>query len=199
MDGFSDSLYRWERDYFTNHFVHGLCGIRCPAALAQTLDSELSSLAGRLLKGKRCLIHRDLQSQNVMIRDQEPFLIDFQGMRLGNPLYDLGSLLCDPYVNFSESQRGELLSSYRGLAGLEAAREDFDRAFWEASAQRLMQALGAYGYLGRVRGLKSYLQHVPAGLSNLTLAARNANTLPHLSELLEACREAIRQKTYQAP
>ena len=40
-----------------------------------------------------------------MIREGEPVLIDFQGMRLGSPFYDLGSLLCDPYVDFREADR----------------------------------------------------------------------------------------------
>ena len=66
------------------------------------LETELSALGERLSGTGRCLVHRDLQSQNVMIRDGEPFLIDFQGMRFGSPFYDLGSLLCDPYVDFSD-------------------------------------------------------------------------------------------------
>ena len=191
MDAFGHGLYRWEREYFKDHFVKGICGLENGPGLDQELEKELFSLAGRLMEGKRCLIHRDLQSQNVMIRQEEPFLIDFQGMRFGNPLYDLGSLLCDPYVNFSDDQRQELLSSYWELADSDMARTDFDIAFWEASAQRLMQALGAYGYLGRVKGLPSYLEHIPAGLANLSRAVQNAHTLPRLSELLAACREVV--------
>ncbi len=194
-DAFGQNLYRWERDYFRDHFVRGLCGIESGTEFARELEKELFSLAARLMEGKRCLIHRDLQSQNVMILRDEPYLIDFQGMRFGNPLYDLGSLLCDPYVSFSESQREELLSSYWEFGGRDMPRAVFDVAFWEASAQRLMQALGAYGYLGRVKGLKRYLQHVPAAMANLSLAALKANTLPRLSELLDACRNALRNRT----
>ena len=192
MDPFSHELYRWEREYFRDHFVRDICGIECGPGLARDLEAELFSLAARLMAGKRCLVHRDLQSQNVMVRRQEPFLIDFQGMRFGNPMYDLGSLLCDPYVHFTDEQRTELLSSYRELAGGDRAGADFDIAFWEASAQRLMQALGAYGFLGRVKGLKSYLGHIPEGLNNLSRAAQNTNTLPRLSELLAQCRDAVR-------
>jgi len=192
MDAFGHGLYRWEREYFKEHFVKGICRVEYGSDLARELEKELFSLAERLLGGNRCLIHRDLQSQNVMIRVEEPFLIDFQGMRFGNPMYDLGSLLCDPYVDFSDDQRQELLSSYRELAGWDRARADFDTAFWEASAQRLMQALGAYGYLGHVKGLKIYLEHIPTGLANLSRAVQNANTLPHLSELLNSCRDTVR-------
>ena len=80
------------------------------------LEVELSGLAERLEGTRRSLVHRDLQSQNVMIRNGEPFLIDFQGMRFGSPFYDLGSLLCDPYVEFSSGELDELLSFYYRLA-----------------------------------------------------------------------------------
>ncbi len=61
------------------------------------------------------LVHRDLQSQNVMIVNGEPVFIDFQGMRLGSPFYDLGSLLYDPYVEIGEAERVALLKYYYDL------------------------------------------------------------------------------------
>jgi aminoglycoside/choline kinase family phosphotransferase len=156
-------------------------------------------------------VHRDLQSQNVMIRDGEPFLIDFQGMRFGTPFYDLGSLLCDPYVNleqsrevhpephaervnFSGSEQNELLSFYYGLWKWDLDWATFQNTFWEASAQRLMQALGAYGFLGLKKGLKAYLEHIPAGLHNLQSAAAHVASLPRLQKLSAECQRVIEQK-----
>jgi len=218
MEGFGPDLYRWERDYFRNHFVRDVCGIELDPAFERELEAELSSLAERLAGTRRSLVHRDLQSQNVMIRDGEPFLIDFQGMRFGSPFYDLGSLLCDPYVDFSDSEQEELLSFYYGLGNhtggilsngprlkakgrAEGSRWDLDWAtfrntFWEASAQRLMQALGAYGLLGLTKGLKSYLEHIPAGLHHLQLAASHVESIPQLRELSVICRKIIEQKGY---
>ena len=129
-----------------------------------------------------------------MIRDGEPFLIDFQGMRFGSPFYDLGSLLCDPYVNFSGSEQDELLSFYYGLSKWDLDWATFQNTFWEASAQRLMQALGAYGFLGLKKGLKAFLEHIPAGLHNLHLAASQVASLPRLRELSVKCQKAIEQK-----
>ena len=114
MDGFSPDLYRWERDYFREHFVRGFCGIELERPEEEELEAELSALADRLGKSGRCLVHRDLQSQNVMIRDGEPFLIDFQGMRFGSPFYDLGSLLCDPYVDLSDEEIEDFSPSTMG-------------------------------------------------------------------------------------
>lgn len=191
---FGPALYRWERTYFRENFVSALCGLPLDSRRAEALEDELESLASRLSAGGRCLVHRDLQSQNVMVPDGEPRLIDFQGMRTGSRFYDLGSLLCDPYVSFADAERMELLSYYFGLSPGESAREDFQTAFWEASAQRLMQALGAYGFLGLRRGLAGYLRHVLPGLGNLDRACENARSLPLLLELCRECAKTLTEK-----
>jgi aminoglycoside/choline kinase family phosphotransferase len=194
MEGFGPDLYRWERDYFRDHFVRDVCGIKLESSFGRELEAELSNLAEKLLKTKRCLVHRDLQSQNVMIHDGEPFFIDFQGMRFGSPFYDLASLLCDPYVNLSESERDELLSFYYGLSKWDLDWTNFQSTFWGSSAQRLMQALGAYGFLGLKKGLKTFLEHIPAGLRNLQCAASHVASLPQLRELSVECQRVIEQE-----
>ncbi len=190
-EAFSPNLYRWERDYFRENFVQALCGIKSDPAFCKHLESELADLAETLSAGAPNLVHRDLQSQNVMICEGEPYLIDFQGMRFGTRFYDLGSLLMDPYVEFSKAEREELLSFYFRLPGNESEWDSFLSSFWEASAQRLMQALGAYGFLGLTRGLKNYLQHVPAAIRNLQLATEESDSLPCLRELVMQCKNAL--------
>lgn len=185
MEGFGPDLYRWERDYFREHFVQDACGIKSDPSQEKKLEAELSALAERLSGTKHCLIHRDLQSQNVMIRHGEPFFIDFQGMRFGSPFYDLGSLLCDPYANLSEGEIKELLAFYYVLLRWDLDWDTFQIHFWEASAQRLMQTLGAYAFLGLTRGLKTFLSHIPTGLRNLHRAASHVSSLPRLLELAE--------------
>lgn len=187
MDGFGPSLYRYEQDYFMDHFVKGHCGIDLEPTFLKELATEFTDLCERLGKTDHCLIHRDLQSQNVMIKDGEPYLIDFQGMRFGNLFYDLGSLLCDPYVTIASEEREEFLSFYYVLSAQQLDWEAFLNAFWEASVQRLMQALGAYGFLGRIKGLTDFLDHMPAGLDNLRLAVSQVPALPTLCELIEVC------------
>jgi aminoglycoside/choline kinase family phosphotransferase len=194
MEGFGPDLYRWERDYFRDYFLKNFCGIQLEPSVERTLEAELSGLGERLIRTKCCLIHRDLQSQNVMIRDGDPFLIDFQGMRFGSSFYDLGSLLCDPYVEFNGDQRMDLLLYYYNLSKQDLSWKDFQKMFWEASAQRLMQALGAYGFLGLKKGLKAFLEHIPAGVQNLHLAASQVASLPCLQELAMGCQRVIEQK-----
>lgn len=190
MPGFDAALYRWERGYFREECVRNACRVDLAPAEEKALEDELSTLAGRLIGTPSALVHRDLQSQNVMIRDGEPILIDFQGMRPGSLFYDLGSLLCDPYVSFPEGEQERLLRFYQTASGSRCSREAFRELFLLASAQRLMQALGAYGFLGLKRAKPRFLAHIPRALDNLALATAEAGSLPRLSALARRCREA---------
>ncbi len=194
MESFGPNLYRWERDYFRDHFVQALCGLKIDRRAGDELEAELSRLAERLEKTGPALIHRDFQSRNIMIRDGEPVLIDFQGMRFGSFFYDLGALLYDPYVFFTEDERLALLRDHyeRHEAGLDWP--EYEERFREASAQRLMQALGAYGFLGLKRGRRDFLAHAGNGLANLIDASTRARNLPALRNLALKCREALLRK-----
>lgn len=183
MEGFDRPLYRWEREYFREHLVEGLGQLVLAEREAEALEEELSSLAERLLSLPSCLVHRDFQSKNVMIRNGRPYFIDFQGLRLGNPLYDVASLLYDPYVSLSGDERTSLARQYYELANFPFPREIYCRHLLEAAAQRLMQALGAYGFLGSVKGYGEFLAYVPPALRNLVSVTAEVDSLPCLHVL----------------
>lgn len=191
MAPFDAALYRWERDYFREHFVRGVCALEMDPVEDDALEEELAALADRLSDAPPRLVHRDLQSQNVMVPGDEPALIDFQGMRLGSPLYDLGALLYDPYVPFTPDVRLDLLRHYYDLGPQTLPWLGFVEAFREAAVQRLLQALGAYGYLGLKAGHPDFLDHVPRGLENVIEAAGRSPRLERLRRLLSRCRKAI--------
>jgi aminoglycoside/choline kinase family phosphotransferase len=194
LPSFGPDLYRWEREYFLESFVAAVCGLRPGGREGEALEEELADLAARLHEAPQCLVHRDFQSKNVMIARGEPVLVDFQGMRLGNPLYDLGSLLYDPYVTLTEGERMDLLAWYGGTGKW----PEVDRVR-EASVQRLLQALGAYGFLGLRKGKREFLGHIPRGLANLADAARRHGGFPRLLDLVERCRNVVSERGIHAP
>ncbi len=205
MKGYDRELYRWEHDYFLEQFVRDFCGISIGEREEAALREELAVLAGRLLATGPALVHRDLQSQNIMICRGEPFFIDFQGLRRGSLFYDLGSLLCDPYVRLTGEERDdlvryayELLTKDSGCAGLDDELASphldwpsFNMHFLDGSAQRLMQALGAFGFLGLKKGKEVFLGHIPQGIDNLRRVALASGWLPQLLKLAEHCREKV--------
>ena len=191
MPGFGPELYRWEREYFRENFIEAFCRLQIGEGQIALLESELGGLAGRLCKSRNCLVHRDFQSQNIMVCNAKVYLIDFQGMRTGSPFYDLGSLLYDPYVRLGKQERLEMLEYYFRISGSGLEWEVFEKLYREAATQRLMQSLGAYGFLGLKKGLSSFLEHIPAALENLIDAAENCGSLPRLLETANLCREKL--------
>ena len=163
---FNATLYRWEQNYFFENCLGRIFGV------AERTQRELASLAAlreiadRLAGLPRVIVHRDFQSQNVIVRAGQPYLIDFQGMRPGLAEYDLASLLFDPYMGLSPAEREELWLYYRERRHLEAATEMRETLRF-CAMQRLMQALGAYGFLGLVKENRQFLVHVPAALDSL--------------------------------
>jgi aminoglycoside/choline kinase family phosphotransferase len=126
-----------------------------------------------------------------MIRNDRPVLLDFQGMRKGNLFYDLASLICDPYVSFSPSERNELIAFYYRIMAPDYSFEKFTDYFWEGAAQRLMQALGAYGFLGLKKNKPDFLQHTAGGIRNLATATSQTGTTPVLHELARTCMNKL--------
>ena len=122
-----------------------------------------------------------------MILEQSACLIDFQGMRPGLGSYDLASLLYDPYVTLAEDERESLLEDATALyaeAGI-AIQGDFREVFDLCAMQRLMQALGAYGFLGLVKEHPHFLTHIPPALASLKEVVGRIEGLERFGELLD--------------
>jgi len=185
---FNSELYRWEQNYFFENCLGRYFEIE-RAKLAQLASlPALQEIADHLASFPRVLVHRDFQSQNIIIRNGQAHLIDFQGMRPGLAEYDLSSLLYDPYVDLPETERTELTGYYcdRQLENGIRLNGDFDLKLRLCAMQRLMQALGAYGFLGLVKAHKHFLQHIPAALKSLQ---RIVEEIDGLSQLAKTLRE----------
>ncbi len=66
--------------------------------------------------------------------------------------------------------------------------------------QRLMQALGAYGYLGLVKKNRAFLAHIPAALDSLGEVLTEIEGLEPLGELASAlCNDARSVPAASAP
>lgn len=156
-------MREWESGYFVRELLRGQLGLAPPAGL----DAELDRLADAAAEaGTPWLLHRDFQSRNLKLAPAGLAVIDFQGARLGPPQYDLAALVLDPYAELPAALRAEVIGRY--LDRLEARgagrRESFLDRFPHVAAHRLMQALGAFAFLGHRLGKPGFLEHVPAAL-----------------------------------
>ncbi len=177
---FNAALYLWEQNYFFENCLGRYFKIEQAKMEQVARLPEFASIAERLAELPRVLVHRDFQSQNILMRNGQAYLIDFQGMRPGLAQYDLASLLYDPYVELSAAERDELLEHYCG--GKPAG--DFRETLRLCAMQRLMQALGAYGFLGLVKGHEHFLQHIPKAVNSLREVVAEIDGLELFKNLL---------------
>jgi len=153
MAPFDAALYRWEQNYFFEYMVEEF--LEMDATVLRE-NNEFVALSERLGTVARHLVHRDFQSQNLMVKDEQVWLIDFQGLRRGRQEYDLASLIFDPYLDHTTDEREQLLMLWEDIAD----ERPLEKLFHECASQRLMQALGAYGNIIKNRGDEWYKPHI---------------------------------------
>lgn len=189
---FSSGVYAWEHDLFITHVL--IARLHLPPATLSACRRELAGVACCLRREPEVLVHRDFQSSNILIHKGEPVWIDFQGMRFGPALYDVASLLYDPYVSLPCGTIDRLLSIYTAHA-----KRDLDQTkpiFRLAAVERLVQALGAYGRLSARRETRAFERYFVPGWRMLLRALDGAmeTASPGLCGLREVAVNALRRE-----
>ena len=161
---FDAALYRWEQGYFAEHFLGTHLGLNPEEFMALPYTSAMADWLAEL---PRVPVHRDFQSQNIMLLPQGVALIDYQGMRYGRAEYDLASLVYDPYMALNDAEVEFLLKHYECVTQ-SMLQPDI---FHACALQRLMQALGAYANIGYNQQRNWYLEMIPQGVKALRSVA----------------------------
>ncbi len=180
----------WDLNYFKYYFLR-------PAGIAfneQALENDFARLTRFLLTADRdYFLYRDFQSRNIMLRDGEPWFVDYQGGRKGALQYDIASLLYDAKADLPPQLRRQLLEHYLDALGnfIELDRQAFLHHYYAYVYTRIMQALGAYGFRGFYERKPLFLQSVPYALKNLRWLMNNVELPIALPALMEAFRLMI--------
>jgi len=173
--------------YFQEAFLNGYLGYKIRF---QELEAEFSLLADSALQNPTLgFMHRDMQSRNIMLNDNQAFFIDFQAGRIGPIQYDLASLLIDPYVELPQRMQNRLLDySLEKLSTTASVDADnFRTCYRYCALTRNLQILGAYAYLSKIKGKKQFEQYIPAALRTLqsNLTTGDHNEFPRLTTVVE--------------
>jgi len=176
---FDEKLYAWEHELFTGLFLRDRMGVD-ERQIAE-IKKELKRVSDALVALPSVLLHRDLQSSNILLHRGKWTLIDYQGMRFGPAVYDLASLLCDPYIEIDPHMRERLLEYYAERADPASRSREM---FWPAAVQRLGQALGAYARLSKIPGTAHFAGYIEPALKNLSEALARVEGLPTLAGII---------------
>ena len=192
---------RWDLNYFKYCFLKGTKIEFSEPDLEDDFDRLVFNLTAERsnsetvlqhsgLTAQRSFMYRDFQSRNVMIKDGQPYFIDFQGGRRGPTQYDVASFLWQAKANFPQALRDELIDAYLdelysvlcrrgGLCsdfnmkeGTKACSKALFQSEWRAALPhfvllRTLQVLGAYGYRGYFERKPHFLESIPQALKNL--------------------------------
>ena len=167
---FGESDYLWETSYFAENYLQGHLQMK---EIPPDLTGFFKDLAKKAAEQPRVLMHRDFQSQNVMLMPQIAF-VDFQGARNGSIYYDAASLLWDPYMMLPAESVEQLFRLWHSANPLlkDTPFETAWENFLTASLQRIMQALGAYCFLSGKKGIASFEQYIEPGARRLREVVR---------------------------
>jgi len=173
--------------YFVDAFLNTYLGLKIRFT---DFKKEFEFLAENALKhALQGLMHRDFQSRNIMIKNNQIYFIDFQAARIGPIQYDLASLLIDPYVDLPQVIQTQLLTyAVQTLQRqLKLSADDFKRCYRFCSLTRNLQILGAFGHLTRTKGKTHFEQYIPTAAQTLRHSLKNHadNKLPLLGALAD--------------
>lgn len=153
------------------------------------LEESFEEMTNDLLSERtNTFMYRDFQARNVMLCDEQPFFIDFQGGRKGPIEYDVASFLWQASARYPQALRNELISAYldalRQYMPVDAAH--FRRRLSLFVLFRILQVLGAYGFRGYFERKPHFLNSIPPAIANLRdLINDNACPYPYLRGVLQ--------------
>jgi aminoglycoside/choline kinase family phosphotransferase len=190
-EAFDRRSMMWDLNYFKYYFLK-LAGV---PVHEQKLENDFDALCGFLLQADReHFLYRDFQSRNVMVRDGEPWFIDFQGGRKGALHYDLASILLDAKANlpfeFRDRLRQVYLRAANEIAPLDVKK--FERHYRGYALIRILQAMGAYGFRGFYERKAHFLQSVPYAIRNLEHLLEHGELPVQLPALWDALHKIVR-------
>ncbi len=185
VQSFDRQAIMWDLNYFKYNFLK-LAGVDFDE---YRLEKDFETLADYLTHNQlEGFMFRDFQSRNILLKDNEPYYIDYQGGRRGPLLYDVASLLYQARAQFSEALRDELFEVY-----LEELQKYYAfnkhliyKQFKKFALIRTLQVLGAYGFRGFFEKKPHFIDSIPFAIQNLSQLIHSGSieiSLPSITEI----------------
>jgi len=187
---FDRQSINWDLNYFKYYFLR----LAAIPFNEQALEDDFDRLTNLLLEAPGdFFLYRDFQSRNVMLRQGQPYFVDYQGGRKGALQYDLASLLFDAKADLPPDLRQHLLDAYLEALSkhVKLDREAFLHYYYAFVYVRILQALGAYGFRGFYERKAHFLQSVPYALKNIRWLLHNAKLPIELPTLMSAFQNML--------
>lgn len=166
---FDEEKLMQEIHFTFQQFIEGLMGYKREQYKYELLVEDFTKIVKCLVNGPWVFTHRDYHSRNLMVKQGELVVIDFQDARKGLPQYDLSSLLEDCYYQLSPENHSQLIDRYWNKVGISLykSKEEFLEIYYLMAIQRIFKAIGSFSYIYRLRGDIRYLRHIGRAFERL--------------------------------
>jgi aminoglycoside/choline kinase family phosphotransferase len=186
-------MARYEAYYFRDSFLYRFLGMKASWPELEAPFKRLQDKASRA--PTHFFLHRDFQSRNILVREDNLGIIDWQGGRFGPLAYDLASLIIDPYTDLRDPIRDHLYGFYLSLLKKRRSHwvDAFEASFPYLAIQRNLQILGAFSHLTLVAGKSYFKAYIPGAARSLyhLLKALGDPALMPLLELMAGIHESM--------
>ena len=151
-----------ESDLFFDWYLKYVLKNKRITNIKKILRSELNRVYKKLNYQNNTFVHRDFHISNIMINKKKLGIIDSQDAIIGNPLYDVASLVDDVRIKLPCKLQNKLLDFYHKNSKLRIdhirkLKNDFDIL----SVQRNLKILGIFIRLHRRDNKNYYLKFLP--------------------------------------
>jgi aminoglycoside/choline kinase family phosphotransferase len=153
-----------EMEFTKKYFLKMYLGLDVTTPAVDALYKRLYDMCFMLSNEPRVLVHRDYHSRNLMIKNGEQIVIDFQDARMGTPFYDLVSLLEDCYYQLDNSNKENLIKYYYNeyFKKIDPSKslEQFMYVYDMMAIQRVFKAIGSFAYIYADRKDLRYVKYI---------------------------------------
>jgi hypothetical protein len=183
----SAPYFAYKADLFVRYSLPEVLGRAPRPSEDAALRDAFAWIGSEMADGPVRLAHRDLQSQNILLRPGDALgLIDLQGAFLAPPEYDLVCLLRDSYLDLPEEFVAAELERVRPALPDAPSAADLRARFDLLTLTRKGKDHARFRYAVLERGDARYRTHLPATARMLgRAAARSAPRGPQLTRLAE--------------
>ena len=128
-------------------------------------------------------VHRDFHVSNIMLKQKKFYLIDSQDAVIGNPAYDLASLIDDVRLKTSNSLKEEMFNHFTKKY-LNRDLKKFENDFLILSVLRNFKILGIFSRLAQRDDKNKYLKYIPYTWNLIKLRTKNRKVFDELRFIL---------------
>ena len=150
----SDLFFDWYLKFCSINLNH--------VKIKKILRKELNNIYKKLYFKNNCFTHRDFHASNIMITKKKLSLIDSQDAIIGNPLYDVASLIDDVRIKIPKSLQDNLFRYYLQKSKLRSKNQTYIKNDFDIlSVQRNLKILGIFVRLYKRDKKDNYLKYIP--------------------------------------